>query len=180
MEITRKLLILLFAVVTATSFYACKKDPIPGPKGDPGRNGIDGKDGNANVRGNTFTVYTNDWKLDGNLFFYAQDMPTITQNIVNNGSVQVFMELATGYWVNMPYQEYNPNDGYFSTFNFVYGLNYIEIYKIDSDLLEPENPGTRTFKVVAIASSALVAKPDLDLTDYEVLKENFDIVEAEF
>jgi hypothetical protein len=81
----------------------------------------------------------------------------------------------TGAWLNMPWTEMNT--GYISNYNFVYALDAIRISKQDSDLTTPINPGFRNFKIVVIASSGKLAHPEVDYTNYEEIKEAFDIAE---
>jgi hypothetical protein len=171
----KKLFIALF-LLSVCVFQGCKKEGPMGPQGQAGTNGIDGIDGNANVKTYTVNTSSSNWTCSG--FCYTDvTCSGITQDIVNTGSVHLFMESPTqvGAWLNMPWTDMN--SGYISTYNFVYALGTLRISKVDSDLTTPTNPGTRKFKIVVIASSGKLAHPEVDYTNFEEIREAFDIVE---
>lgn len=153
------------------------KDGINGTNGTNGQDGQDGQDGNANVKSQIVSVTSSDWIITSNIAYFDTPVAIITSSIANSGSVQVFMESSTqaGTWLNMPSIQYA--SGYFSTFNFIYGTGVIRIFKNDSDLSTPINPGNRTFRIVAIASSARAANPNVDWRDYSQVEK---IINANF
>src|SRR5258706_13146760 len=77
-------------------FNGCVKDPAVGPRGPQGPQG---PAGNANVIGtNAVTV---NWTYDSGMNAYTSQINAsdITQDIVNTGSVQVFIQYGTEWWV---------------------------------------------------------------------------------
>ena len=75
-----------------------------GPKGDPGADGEDGTDGVANISTSTFFVASTDW-TDGGVETDTLDVPEITQEVVDNGTVQVFQteDASNPQWGDLPY-----------------------------------------------------------------------------
>lgn len=144
-----------------------------GPQGPAGTNGVDG---NANVKCYTVNLFSNNWACSS-ICYADVTCSGITQDIINTGSVHVFMQSTTntGVWLNMPWTEFNST--YSSNYNFNYSLNSLRIFKQDSDLTTPANPGSRFFKIVVIASSGKLAHPEVDYTNYEEIKEAFDLAE---
>ena len=162
-----KKLLLLLGLISIGMFQSCKKEGPQGPAG---------ADGNANVKTYNISVSSANWTCSS-ICYTDITVAGITQDIVNSGSVHVFMESTsqTGAWLNMPWTEMN--SGYISNYNFVYALGVMRISKSDSDLTTPINPGARNFKIVVIASSGKLAHPEVDYTNYEEIKEAFDIAE---
>jgi hypothetical protein len=174
-----KISFVLSIMLITLSMLSCKKEgPIgpQGPAGTNGINGIDGVDGNANVITYTVNTTSANWTCSS-ICYVDVTCPGITQDIVNTGSVHVFMESPTqaGAWLNMPWTEMF--SGYISNYNFVFVLGTLRISKSDSDLTTPANPGTRKFKIVVIASSGKLIHPEVDYTNYNEIKEAFDIAE---
>jgi hypothetical protein len=169
----------LVTLLVSISLLSCKKEGPMGPQGPAGTNGVDGSDGingNANVKTYTVSITSANWICSG-ICYADVTCQGITQNIVNTGSVHLFMESPTqaGAWLNMPWTDMY--SGYITTYNFAYVLGTLRISKVDSDLTTPSNPGTRKFKIVVIASSGKLAHPEVDYTNFEEIREAFDIVE---
>ncbi len=146
-------LLLFFA-----TFSACKKEGPAGPAG---------KDGNANVKSQTFTVGS--WNYSAPSYYADISYGAITQDIINSGAVLVYVSNGSGGYSQLPLTYYT-SSSYSSTFEVVSAPGAVRIYATDSDLLQPANPGTRVFKVVAISSSARAAHPGLDWNDYAAVK----------
>jgi len=178
--------IAFFLFFLLVAFQSCKKGetgPVgpQGPQGATGQNGQngldgqDGRDGNANVFSETWVVPVGAW-VQSNPFYYADITDyNITQDIVDGGSVQVFMESpnAPNVWLNMPWLEIS-NGTYFTQWNFNYGLNSVRIFKQDSDNTQTSLPSsTRRFKIVTIESYAMEANPNVNWQDYQQIKETF-------
>ncbi len=148
-----------------------------GQQGPAGQNGADGQDGNANVFSTTWDVPVGAW-VQSNPIYYADITDyNITQDILDNGSVQVFMESPTlaGAWLNMPWTEITTS-AYFTQWNFAYNLNVVRISKQDSDNTQTGLPtSTRRFKIVTIESYAMEANPDVNWQDYQQIKETFEL-----
>jgi len=142
----------------------CAKDGETGPQGPQG---------NANVVSVTKNVASNDWIMSDPIYYVDLTASNISQDILNGGTIQVFMESTTeiGVWLNLPWvQTYS---SYFSTFNFNYSLGSVRVSKYDSDNTQTSNPGVRSFKIVAIAGSARHANPNVDWTNYSEIESTF-------
>lgn len=166
-----KFLTIGLLIAGVTSLSSCKKE---GPIGPAGKDGIDG---NANVTSNTFTVNSWNWTLSDYVYYADLSVPSITSSIANTGLVQVYMESTSspGVWLNMPWTEWFSS--YTSTYNFNHGTGSVRVFKADSDLQAPSNPGLRRFKVIAIESSGMIANPDVDWANYESVKETFNLAD---
>lgn len=146
---------------------SCKKE-VEGPVGPKGPSGIDG---NSNVKSYTVNVASSNWTLSGNVYYFDVPVAGITSSIINSGDVRIFMEstASVGVWLNMPWIDYFSSSA-FSTYNYNYSLGGVRIFKTDSNLLAPTNPGVRNFKIVVVESSGMITNPDLDWTDYSQIE----------
>jgi len=72
----------------------------------------------------------------------------LTQAVADYGNVSFYVLYDFG-WVELPYTM-NATTAYSSTISAEYGLNSFRISWTDSDLTDPGNPGSLTFKAVAI------------------------------
>lgn len=147
-----KLIPIMGFLMVATLFNSCEK----------GEQGPAGKDGNANVYStNEFTAYSNNWAKQtsstiGTYYTLTVSSPPVTTEIAEKGVVLCFIKLGDKTWFPLPYDDYI----YFFTPG---GIAIIYEYGV--------NPGTQTFRLVAIASSELAKHPDTDLKDYsEVIR----------
>lgn len=133
---------LLFAFLI--TFSACKKDNT-GPQGPAGTNGTNG---NANVHSQTFVVNPSDWVVNStNLTQFITDMD-ITQEIIDNGSVQMFIYFGSIWW---PLPHTNFSSTYSTTYSGSFYSNEFLIFVNRSDGAQPTVPGVAlTFKVVTI------------------------------
>lgn len=153
----KKSMLLLFAA-TATllnTFTGCQKEA--GPQGEPG------KDGNANVHSQTFTV--SNWQYSEPTYYADINYSAITSDVINNGAVLVYFANGNGGYSQLPITLY-PSDEYSKTYEVVSFVGGVRIFITDSDLTQPISPGTQSFKIVAIGGSALKLNPDL-LKDIE-------------
>jgi len=152
----------LLLLVTVTTFSSCKKEGPAGPAG---------QDGNANVVSSTIT--SSAWAYNAPSWAITFTYPAITQEIINSGAVLVYLKVGNNY--NQLPLTFYPSSSYSSTVevsNFVGGLSLIWT---DSDLTQPNNPGSRTFKVVVISSSGMIQNPNVDFSKYEEVKAIFDL-----
>ena len=162
-------------------FSSCKKDPGPkgdtgsqgpaGPAGTNGTNGINGTNGNANVVSSSIT--TASWTYVAPSWEMSFTYPAINQDILDNGAVLVYVKSGSNYY-QLPYTFY-PSSSYSRTYTFVHYLGGLKVFVTDSDLTQPTNPGTLTFKVVAIAASGKMANPNLNYDDYNAVKKAFNL-----
>jgi hypothetical protein len=158
----KKIIYLALMVVSLTTLFSgCKKE---GPAG---------KDGNANVVSSSTTV--SNWVYEGSSWKSIIPYPAITQDIINSGAVLVYMKTGESY-NQLPLTFYQ-NPAYSTTIEVSTVVGGLALYWSDSDLSQPINPGTRTFKVVVIASSGMIQNPDVDYSNYEEVKSAFNLVD---
>jgi hypothetical protein len=143
--------LLFLSLMTLT---ACFKE---GPKG------ADGADGNANVIGTNEVVISN-WTQTGSVWSAGISVPSITQDIVNTGVVQVFVKYGSQWWA-LP--DINGNNMTY----FGYEVGHISLLNSNTDNSTPSHPGSPTFRVVAISSSNIAANPGVDWKDFKQVKE---------
>jgi len=162
-------LIFMF-LVACIAIAGCAKDGDTGPQGPQG---APGQNGNANVKSQTFTVVSADWVYTAPSYGVDIVDNDITQAIVDDGIVMVFMSNGSGGWTALPFTVY-PSNLYGSTFVPVHYLNGVTIWKTDSDLTQPVNPGTQTFKVIAVKAQFKLANPHINWLDYEQVQKVID------
>ena len=131
-----------------------------------GDTGPAGRDGNANVLSQQFTVTWTQSPPDYYCDIFDSD---ITQAIVDYGSVEVFMSNGSGGWIALPCT-LPITSTYSSTYTPVHYLNGVTIWKTDTDLAQTADPGSKTFKVVCISANLLKAWPKVDWKNYEEVK----------
>ena len=148
-------------------FFGCEKEGPAGPAGPAGA------DGNANVVSTNVTssawVYVNSsWEIS---FAY----PEITQEIINSGAVLVYIKVNESY-NQLPLTFYQSQE--YSTSIQVSTYNGgVTMFWSDSDLVQPINPGSQTFKIVVIASSVMRQNPNVNYNNYEDVSRAFDLNE---
>ena len=159
-----KLVTIGFLIAGATTFSNCEKVTVTGPAGE------DGKDGNANVVSSSIT--SGSWSFVSPSWSQSFTYSAITQDILNNGAVLVYVASGVNYY-QLPYTFY-PTSSYSRTYNYVHYLGGLKVYVTDSDLNTPE-PGTLKFKVVVIEASGLMKNPNVDLNNYQEVKKAFNL-----
>jgi hypothetical protein len=123
------------------------------------------KYGNTDIISDTYTV---SWTFDDPSYKTQISESLITQDIIDNGAVMVYMSNGNGGWIALPYTL--PQDAtYSSTYSFVLYDGGLTVWKTDTDMLTLD-PGTTTFKVVILSQHGLIQHPGLDLTDYEAVE----------
>ncbi|HBS89127.1 MAG TPA: hypothetical protein DEA97_21450 [Bacteroidales bacterium] len=179
----KNLTIAIFFII-GICFSACQKEGPMGPEGPQGEQGnqgiqgVQGPAGNANVHSYTFTVTTANWGIIDASHYVTLDSPFITDDIINNGAVLVYMKHSTGsWWYALPYTEWTSETYHTTTFQEIQtGSVWIWVY--DSDLTLGANPGDKLFKVVTIDGSTKSSIPEnLDLNDYKQVAKFFKITE---
>ena len=166
MKIFKMFKSLLIVIIIATAFNACTK----GDTGPEGPTGATGATGNANVNTQTFTISS--WTYSSPSYSASVTDYDITQDIVDNGAVMVYVSNGSGGWQPLPLTVY-PSSSYSSTYTTVHALYTVAFYKTDSDLTQPADPGTLSFKVVAIAGVAYKKHPNVNWRNYEEVKAVF-------
>ena len=137
-----------------------------GPSGDQGIQGIPGQDGNANVHSYTYDVFTSDWNQVAPNYGVDLSVPEITQSILDDGAVLVYLSNGSGGWMPLPYTSWYSGYARLYKANILY--EDVTIWVLDSDLTQTPNPGDRTFKIVVIGGSVASKMPsNIDLNNYE-------------
>ena len=151
---------IILILTIATTLFSCAKD---GKDGAVGPAGVNGTNGNANVIGsNTVTLNSGNWNAAG-LYYYSDiNWSVITQDIVNTGVVMVYEDWGSGQWQVLPYVFGDLG----RTFSFNTG--YVRIRFQNNDNTQTANPGSVTFRVVAIPSNARIV--GVDYTNYDEVK----------
>lgn len=155
-------------IASASFFVGCE-----GPAGPAGANGVDGADGNANVRSENIVVTVSDWVGDGDGYDATKASTVITQEIADDGAVLCYLKEGNEY-IPMPVTFSAGQGLWVSHILFTYEPNLINFTVYDDDGLT-DQPGTTTFKVVAIASSQLVNNPDINFENYDEVRQAFNL-----
>lgn len=152
-------LIFVSALAITLFFTGCKKGET-GPQGPAGTNGTNGKDGNANVKSNNIFINANEWINKVGYSEVTKLVPEITSDIVNKGTVNVFLEDGSNTWVALP-ATIPDTDGFILAFTY-----YIQAGKLTINVSFNENvtlpAGTiesGNWKIVTIAGSAKATSP---------------------
>jgi hypothetical protein len=123
------------------------------------KEGPAGKDGNANVKTEIIKVYGNEWGFSDPFYGVDKTSDLLTQDIIDNGSVHLYLEAGDGIWMALPYQ----------TMGFGYAVNDLAILTEGSGV----TTSTMTFKLVVIQGNMQPKSMDLDFADYNAVKEYF-------
>jgi hypothetical protein len=141
-------LITLAAVLTCALgilFSACKKEEIPGPKGEAGTNGVGG---NANITStNTFVVNVAQWTPDSANFMQTLTLsfPELTQTVVDKGGVKVYKQTGTT-WAELPLVY----GDLFTQYGFDVGHLYLQYINIEGGST-PLAPATARYRMVIVS-----------------------------
>lgn len=116
----------------------------------------DDNGGNANISTVDFNVQTNQWletgtwQVAGFGYYVDLDFPELTNNVIQNGMVSLYMKSGDA-WIPVPVYFYNQVDQYQFQGGFFYrmqqGVFSIEYYENDG---ETGNPGTQIFRLVIV------------------------------
>jgi hypothetical protein len=152
----KKIIYLALMVVSLTTLFSgCKKED--------------------DVKIESSSITFSDWVYDGTSWTYSFTYPAITQDIINSGAVLVYIKDGTAD-VQLPYTFY-ANDEYSTTIAAATYVGGLKLKWTDSDLIQPNNPGSRTIKVVVIPSSGMIQNPSVDYSNYEEVKSAFNLVD---
>jgi hypothetical protein len=149
---------------------SCGKDGAIGPEGPAGK---DGTNGNANVVSSTLT--SSAWTYNDPSWEISFTYEAITQDIIDHGAVLVYVGDGSTY-IQLPVTFYF-SSSYSSTLDFVTYVGGLKVRQADSDLTQPDNPGSMTFKIVVIAASTLKKGIEINLNDFEEVKKAFGLVD---
>lgn len=148
----------LLRLLPLVALLSCEKEVVIGPRGPQG---------NANVQSGTYTVA--DWIYHEPSYYGEISVPFITEDIVREGAVLVYVETGINTFSQLPLTIYRSED-YSTTLEVLSRVRGVRIVLTDSDLIQPLKPRAMDFKVVAIASSELLELPDVDWTDYNAVQ----------
>ena len=151
-----KITLSVLAFAATLLINGCVKDGPVGPQGPPGY------DGNANVIGtNSVTV---GWTLSGNAYTSTINVPDISQDIVDKGIVEVYINYANEWWVL-------PDVIGINSTTYGFGVGYVTLYNSNSDGTKPDYPPSSIFRVVVVSASNRMANPNVDWKNYSEVKE---------
>ena len=165
-------------LITAIMTFSCSEDGADGvtgatgPAGTNGTNGVNGINGNANVIG-TNSIIVSSWtsNASGNFWYTTLSAVGITQALVDKGIISVFMGDNNGGWFTLPYTNGN------ISWNYGFGLGFVNIYKTNTNFNAMANPGSQTFRVVIISASNKMANPTTNWNDYKQVKKALKLVD---
>jgi len=158
-------LIVVIGAVTITT--SCSKEAEKGETGAAGTNG------NANVKSALFTVFPSEWQTSGNTIYISKTSSLITADIANTGGVMLYIQSTNSTsWQALPYTF--PNGSSSLMYRFWHSENYLEI-DIYGESSAPTVTSNREFKMVVFSSTARLANPNIDYTDYEQVKATFNL-----
>ncbi len=155
--------ILLFAIATVMA-NGCKKEGPAGPAG------------NANVTAYTYSVSS--WAYNSPNYYTNLSVPELTSSNINSAAVMVYFK-TTGNWFALPYTQYYSPYNY--VMNFSTGVGEVQItWFYDTSLSAGNDPnafyGTAVqYKVVIIPPAARKANPNLDWSNYDAVKTQFNL-----
>lgn len=156
-------------ILASSAFFllACKKEEGPvGPQGPTG---------NANVKSQIITVLASEWENEGPTYSFITSCDVITEEIAESGAVMCYQKRDDIYTA-LPISGIFEGDTVTTHIGFEHKVNEIYFFVQAAEGNTPA-PGKRTFKVVAIESSAIAANPGMDINNYEEVKETLDLVE---
>jgi hypothetical protein len=156
------------ALTLGLTLASCAKKGDTGPAGPAGTNGTNG---NANVVSSTIT--SSNWVYNSPSWGITFTYPAITQNIIDKGAVLVYMKVGQAY-NQLPLTIYQ-SATYSSSYEVSTNVGTVGIFVTDSDLTQPNNPGSQTFKIVVIAASQKLANPNVNYNDYASVKKAFNL-----
>ncbi len=135
----------------------CAKDGVEGPRGPQG---------NANVHSQIITVNPSDWTNSFGYHIVGLQVASITSDIVATGAVMVYSSYEGTSWVALPYTLSAVDHSY------EYDAGAVQVrYEGGEAIAIPT-----TFKVITLSSSGMIPS-DLDLTDYDAVKDYFKLEE---
>lgn len=160
-------IILLLAGVVIT-INGCKK----GDEGSPG------KDGSANVTAYTYSISTSTWSYSSPEWYCNLSLPELTADNLNSASVQAYFQKTANTWIAIPTTFYNTPSNYYMGYSTTIGN--VKINWIYNGAGSGNDPNTHfgitsQFKVVIIPPAMITANSDLDLKNYQAVKDRFNL-----
>jgi hypothetical protein len=164
-KLKMKFKFLLFVILVVLTFNGCKKEKPSDP---------------VSVKAQTFSV-TN-WTYSSPSYYANYADAEITSTVQSSGTVNLFFSSDGGTtWQALPFTKYNGSSDYYWGYNVSVG--YVQpTWTYSSSLSSGSDPNavygvTAKFKVVCISAGARQANPDLNLNDYQKIKERFNLAD---
>ena len=160
---TFKFLSVALLIASASIFSSCAKE---GPTGPAGANG---KDGNANVKSQSYFITGSEWTYATGEATLTKQMSQITQDIVNNGVVSVYVKASgSSVWEAMPTAIGDPS-GVVLSLGYSYEVGKLNLFWTWNTAVQLSASviGNNDFKVVVISGSALARHPNVNVRDYQ-------------
>jgi hypothetical protein len=88
---------LMFLLLVVILFSGCAKDGETGPAG---------QDGNANVLVEIISVFVEDWEIQNGVYHAQVSSELLSDDIVENGTVNLFMDAGPGVWLALPEEKF--------------------------------------------------------------------------
>lgn len=149
------------AILASVALVSCKKAVKEHEENHP----------HAQVQSTVVTI--SNWSGGGAGYSATATVGFISQSIQNSGAVMCYLKDDSD-WYAMPITISTGPTSWTSHYLFSTSVGQVDFYIFDDDGLSP-NPGTQSFKIVAISSVGLAQNPDIDLLDYEQVKQTFDL-----
>jgi hypothetical protein len=93
-------------------------------------------------------VTLSSWSYNDPMYMGSITWANLTQDVIDRGSISVFHVLTTGEIVELPYT-ISVSSSYSSHWFYEASAGKVDIFRWDSDLIDPGNPGAQTFKLSA-------------------------------
>jgi hypothetical protein len=157
----KNLMLIIACIAMSGLIVSCSKDGIDGAPGIPGVQGANGVDGNANVFASD-SIVIQTWGTISTYKYQDIYIPEITQNIVESGTVYVYILNNPGEWIQLNWV--------FGTLSrsYSFSLQNVRVRFQNTDNTTTADPGKQVFRVVVIPSSNNVK--DVDYSNYEKVK----------
>ena len=137
---------------------------VKGPKGDQGDPGLNGQ-AVQNVHSFSFTVSPTQWYYYGSGFYYYDaSISQITQNVVDSGSLSMFVEGNSGVWLALPYTISNSSTN-FINYGFNYSLGHSRVWMDNSTQSTLSITSSYTYRAVIVSSTMRVNHPNVNWND---------------
>lgn len=141
-------IILILATLISSSLVSCKKSRA-GCTDDTAENyNMYAKLDDGSCMYHVHSEITiSSWSYNDPYYYAVVTWEALTQEVIDRGSYSIFLK-AGDNWVELPIA-YSSSASYHSYFETDVQAGKVIINRYDSDLTDPGDPGTWTFKVVA-------------------------------
>jgi hypothetical protein len=148
-------------LIMSFSLASRSKSDTPGPQG---ATGATGSTGNANViASGIYSPSSSNWGYNSTSSQYYTNLidSSITPAVISSGAVMVYLINLDGSNTALPY---NNSSGYYT--NYVLQTYMAQIQVGLSNSGTPDNPGSKQYRIVVIASALRKAYPNADWQNY--------------